>query len=107
MRSFLALPAVLLLIACQGPSPIQTSARGQLRSEVEQEVMDMHQLHHGDCAAARLVAARIVQDGTGLTKELWTLEGCGRAFAYAVSINHEGLGGQVSVHEHEAGEAVP
>lgn len=107
MRRLIALPAILLLVACQGPSPIQTSARGQLRSEVEQEVRDMHQLHHGDCPAARLVAARIVQDGTGVTQELWTLDGCGRSFAYDVTIDHEGMGGQVSVHEHEAGEAAP
>ena len=105
MRRFFAVPAVLILTACQGPSAIQTSAHGQLRSEVEQEVMDMHQLHHGDCPAAKLVAARIVQDGTGVTQELWTLEGCGRTFAYDVTINHEGMGGQVSVHEHETVEA--
>jgi hypothetical protein len=105
MHRFFAVPAVLILAACQGPSPIETSARGQLRSEVEQEVRDMHQLHHGDCPAAKLVAARIVEDGADATQELWTLEGCGRTFAYDVTINHEGLGGQVSVHEHETGEA--
>ena len=104
MRALFALP-VLVLIACQGPPPIQTSASGPLRSEVEQDVLEAQRLHHPDCPAARIVAARILQQGTDATQELWTLEGCGHAYTYDVTVSHEGFGGQVSVHEHE--EAAP
>ncbi len=98
----LFLPALFAFgLACQGPSAIQTSATGPMRGEVESEVMDTHQMHHGDCPAAKIVSARIVAQGTGTTQELWTLEGCGRTFTYDVVLTHEGFGGQVSVHEHE------
>ena len=106
MRHLLLLPGLLLLVACHGPStapsPIQTSARGSLREELEQDIRDLQQLHHGDCPAARIVAARIVSGGGDATQELWTLEGCGRTFLYDVTLTHEGMGGQVSVHERDA-----
>lgn len=109
MRHLLLLPGLLLLLACHGPasSPaappaIQTSARGSLREELEQDLRDLQQMHHGDCPAAGIVAARIVSGGGNATQELWTLEGCGRTFLYDVTLTHEGLGGQVAVHEHEA-----
>lgn len=106
MRTLLVLPGLLLLVACHGPSAaplaIQTSARGSLREEVEDQIRDLQQLHHGDCPAARVVSARILDGGREATQELWTLEGCGRTFQYDVTVSHEGMGGQVSVHEHEA-----
>lgn len=101
MHRLVLLPALAVGLACQGPSAIQTSATGPMRSEVESEVMDTHQMHHGDCPAAKIVAARIVQQGSGTTQEVWTLAGCGHTYAYDVTITHEGFGGQVSVHEHE------
>ncbi len=101
MRRLMSFIAILTLTACHGPSTIQTSAKEPLLREVEQEILDTHQMHHGDCPAARIVAARILENGAGVTQERWTLEGCGRTFTYDVTINHEGMGGQVSVHEHE------
>ncbi|HEU4950536.1 MAG TPA: hypothetical protein VFT46_01215 [Holophagaceae bacterium] len=106
MRTLLVLPGLLFLVACHGPSAvppaIQTSARGPLRGEVEQEIRDLQQLHHGDCPAARIVSARILDGGREATQELWTLEGCGRTFRYDVTVSHEEMGGQISVHEREA-----
>ena len=100
MRLLPALPLGFLL-ACQGPSAIQTSARGPMRGEVEQDILDTQRMRHSECPAAKIVAARIVQQGSDATQELWTLEGCGQTFRYDVTVTHEGYGGQVSVHEHE------
>lgn len=104
MRLWLALSGLMALVACQGPSAIQSSAKGPLLTEVEHEIMDLQELHHGDCPAAKIMSARIVQAGVDVTQEEWTLMGCGRTFTYDVTVNHEGGGGQVSIHEHETVE---
>lgn len=102
MRLAVALPLTLLLSACQGPSAIQTSARGSLRGEVEEEIREAQRMHHDDCPVAKIVAARIETQGSGATQEVWTLEGCGRTFLYDVTVTHEDFGGgQVSVHERD------
>ncbi len=105
MRIRVPLLLLLSLAACQGPSPIQTSATGSLRAEIQQDILDAQGLHHPDCPVGRITAARILQRGDGATQELWTLEGCGKAYLYEVTVTRDESGGQVSVHEHE--EAAP
>ena len=89
------------LAACQGPSAIQTSATGSLRGEIRQDILDAQGMHHPDCPVGQITAARIVQRGDGATQELWTLEGCGKAYLYDVTVTRDESGGQVSVHERE------
>lgn len=105
MRRCATLLPLLLAAACQGPSPIQTSATGSLRAEIQQDILDAQGLHHPDCPVGRITAARIVQRGDGAAQELWTLEGCGKVYLYDVTVTRDESGGQVSVHEHE--EAAP
>lgn len=103
MRRVFALVPLLLFAACQGPSAIQTSARGSLRGEVEEQIMEAQRMHHEDCPVAKIISARIVEPGSATSQEVWTLEGCGRTFLYDVTVTHEDFGGgQVAVHERDA-----
>ena len=99
----IALPIIVLLTGCLGPSAIQTSARGSLRGEVEEEIAEAQRMHHADCPVAKIVSARIVEPGSATSQEVWILEGCGRTFTYDVTVTHEDFGGgQVSVHERDS-----
>lgn len=99
MRLLFALPAVLILAACQGPSAIESSAHGRLFEIVEADVMTLHHKNHRECSEVRLVGAQVVGKTQTATLELWTLEGCGRTFTYDVTLTSS-YGGQAIVHEH-------
>ncbi|MBS1766574.1 MAG: hypothetical protein JST05_04105 [Acidobacteria bacterium] len=105
MRRLPPLALIVMLAACGAPSTIQTSASGSLRREIQQDILDAQGMHHPDCPVGQITAARIVQQGDGATQELWTLEGCGKAYLYDVTVRHDEDGAQVSVHEHDASQS--
>ena len=100
IRFTTAFAAVALLIACQTPSTdaMQTSARGRFVDDISRDLVEFHGMKHPECRNAHVVSSRVVsREKDGFIKEIWTMEGCGHAFSYWVTIMPPSGGGNMDM----------